>query len=298
MAMALVRPDTGIARLSLWSLRYAVRRWPALLVVLATMLLKVGMDALTPWPMKVLVDNALNGEPPSEALRWAIEVLPGAATRENLVAWSVAATVVLFLLGWALGLATSYANIGFGQRMVYDLAADLFAHLQRLSLRYHSRRPVGDSIRRVTDDCGCVSTIVLDALLPVLTSVVSLVTMFAIMWRMDPGLTLVSLTVLPLMILTLRRYAGPLMERSYEQNEAEGELYNVVEETLSAIPVVQAFAREDEADRRFRAGTDAARRRHGGGDGRAAQVQDPDRRGDGGGDGADPVAGGAAGPGR
>ena len=67
----------------------------------------------------------------------------GAVTREGLVLWSVAGTVLLFLLGWLVGLATGYANIGFGQRMVYDLASDLFTHLQRLSLRFHSRKSVG-----------------------------------------------------------------------------------------------------------------------------------------------------------
>ena len=57
--------------------------------------------------------------------------------------------------------------------MVYDLATDLFSHLQRLSLRFHSRQSVGDSIRRVTTDCGCVSVIVKDALLPFVAAVVS-----------------------------------------------------------------------------------------------------------------------------
>ena len=94
----------------------------------------------------------------------------------------------LFLLGWALGVAAACANIAFGQRMVYDLAADLFGHLQRLSLRFHSRQSVGDSIRRVTTDCGCVATIVKDALLPVLSPRWSAwSSMFAIMWRLDRG---------------------------------------------------------------------------------------------------------------
>ncbi len=242
-------------RLCLWLLGYALRRRPALLALLLTMVLKIGLDVLTPWPMKVLVDHALGDTPLPDALARAAELLPGAATRESLLVWSVAATVALFLLGWALGLATAYANIAFGQRMIFDLAADLFGHLQRLSLRFHSRRPVGDSILRVTSDCDCVSTIVKDALLPVLASLFSLVAMFAIMWQMDAALTLLSLTVLPIMILSLRLYAGPMLERGYAQQEIEGRVYGIVEETLSAIPVVQAFGREDDSDRRFRAST-------------------------------------------
>jgi ATP-binding cassette subfamily B protein len=249
--------DRSVVRLVAWLGRYAVRRWPGLLAVLATMLGRIGLDVLKPWPMKVLVDHALSGLPVPQALAPLVDVLPGAATREGLAAWSIAATVVLFLLAWALGVATAYANIAFGQRMVYDLAADLFGHLQRLSLRFHRRKSVGDSIRRVTTDSGCVSTIVKDAILPLVTSAISLVAMFAVMWRIEPGLTLLSLAVVPWMVLVLGRYMGPMLERSYAEQEAEGRLYDVVERTLSAVPVVQAFGREDDAVRRFEA---AARR--------------------------------------
>ena len=109
-----------------------------------------------------------DAHPLSPALAGLAAMLPGAGTREGLIGWSVAATIVaLPARRGRLSVATAYANIGFGQRMVYDLATDLFSHLQRLSLRFHSRQSVGDSIRRVTTDCGCVSVIVKDAVLPI-----------------------------------------------------------------------------------------------------------------------------------
>src|SRR5207249_3368459 len=172
---------------------------------------------LKPWPMKLLVDQVLNGKPMPAALAHGVALLPGPPTRENLLAWSIAGTVILFLLGWALGLLSSYAHTGFGHRMVYDLAGDLFGHLQRLSLRFHSRKSVGDSIVRVTSDCRCVSTIVVGALLPVLGSVCTLIVMFSIMWRMDRTLTLLAIAVAPFMFAAFRRYAEPMLDRSYEQ---------------------------------------------------------------------------------
>jgi ATP-binding cassette, subfamily B, bacterial len=253
--MATPRPNAPMWQLCLWSLRYALRRWPALSIVLLTMLSQVGLEALRPWPMKILVDNVLNRLPAGPTLQRLIDLLPGVSSPRDLLIWSIAATVGLFTLGWALGMVAALANIALGLRMTYDLAADLFAHLQRLSLRYHGRRPVGDTVRRVAEDSGCVATIVKDALLPVLTSIVSLVTMFGIMLRIDAGLTILSLTALPLMIFTLRRYSRPMADRSYEQQEAEGTVYTVVEETLAAIPVVQAFTGEDAADRRLRSAT-------------------------------------------
>jgi ATP-binding cassette subfamily B protein len=255
MMLQLGTPGTGIIRLCRWLMRYAVRRWPGLIGVLVTMLAATGLNVLKPWPLKVLVDNALNGKPLPRDLGWMLDLLPGATSREGLVAWTVAGTVILFLLGWTLSLATQYANIAFGQRMVYDLAADLFGHLQRLSLRFHSRKSVGDSIRRVTADSACVSAVMKDALLPVVAASFSLVVMFLIMWRMDAGLTLLSLAVLPMMVVALRRYAAPMEERAYRQQEVEGRWYDLIERTLSSIPVVKAFGREEEGDRQFRATT-------------------------------------------
>ncbi len=256
--MGIKQHNVGVVRLCLWMSRYGLRRWRGLLAVVSAMLLKTGLDVLRPWPMKLLVDGVLDEKPLPAAMVQAVELLPSATTRENLLIWSVVGTIILFLLRWAVGLATAYANIGFGQRMVYDLAADLFNHLQRLSLRFHSRKPVGDSIRRVTTDCGCVSTIVIDALLPVGISIFSLVAMFVIMWQLDPMLALVSLAVVPLMAFAFRQYASPMLETSYEQQEVEGRMYDVLERTLSSMPVVQAFGREEDGDRRFQASTDEA----------------------------------------
>ena len=253
--MGIPRPDASMWQLCLWSLRYALHRWPALSIVLLTMFAQVGLDVLRPWPMKILVDNVLNGHPAGLTLQRVMGLLPGVSSPRDLLIWTIAATIGAFVIGWALGMVASLAKIALGLRMTYDLAGDLFAHLQRLSLRYHGRRPVGDTVRRVAEDSGSVSTIVMDALLPVLTALVSLITMFGIMWRIDAGLTLLSLAALPLMILALRRYSRPMAERSYEQQEAEGIVYTVVEETLAAIPVVQAFTREDAADQRLRTAT-------------------------------------------
>ena len=250
--------DTSALRLLRWLGRYASRRWGGLLAVLAIMLARIGLDLIKPWPLKVLVDYGLGDQPMSPVIASLATALPGSQGREGIIWWSIVATVVFFLLAWAIGVASSYANIGFGQRMVYDLATDLFSHLQRLSLRFHSRQSVGDSIRRVTTDCGCVSIILKDALLPVVASVVTLVAMFVVMWRMDPRLTLVSVLVVPWLVFVLRRYMQPMLERSYEQQETEGRMYEVIERTLSAIPVVQAFGREPACDRAFAATTDAA----------------------------------------
>jgi ATP-binding cassette subfamily B protein/subfamily B ATP-binding cassette protein MsbA len=163
----------------------------------------------------------------------------------------VAATVLIFLCSWALGLAYSYANISLSQRMVYDLASDLFAKLQQLSLRFHTSKSVGDNIRRVTADCVCVSTIVKDAILPVISAILSVALMFTVLWHIDKPLSYLALIVVPYMLLIFGLHARPMFERSYQQQEEESRIYEIVEQNFSAIPAIQAFCREDLNDHRF-----------------------------------------------
>jgi ATP-binding cassette subfamily B protein/subfamily B ATP-binding cassette protein MsbA len=244
--------ESNTLQLCRWLTRYAWRQSFELLVAVATMLFKIGLDVLKPWPMVFLVDYVLQGKITSPIFPRLVLLLPGAHTPENLVAWAVGATVFIFLLSWSVGLANAYANITLGQRMVYDLAADLFVKLQQLSLHFHLRQSVGDNIRRVTTDCMCVSIIVKDALLPVVSALISLMIMFAILWGIDSTLTVLALAVVPYMAVVFQLYAQRMMDGSYQQQEIEGRVYNIVEQTFSAIPAVQAFGREELNDLRFK----------------------------------------------
>ena len=234
-------------RMLRWVLGCMGRRWPGALVVLALMLAQVGVDLLRPWPLKILVDHALGDQPLPSILSRCFTAFGLDASPHALVGWCIAATVVVFLVGWTVGAAAGVNNVGFGQRLVYDLAVELFGHLQQLSLRWHRRKSVGDTIRRVSRDSACISVIVKDAFLPTFSALVLLVLMLGILWSMSRQLTLVALAVVPPIVFVLYRYAGPMMELGYRQQEIDGRLYETVERTLSAMPAVQAFGREASA---------------------------------------------------
>lgn len=241
-----------LMKLSSALLPYARRRWPGLIAIAFTTLSSIGLNLLKPWPMKFIVDRVLLGTQLSQRAERLVQMLPGTSSPKMLLLWGVVATVVLFLAGWAVRLLSSLVQVWFGQRMVYDLASDVYAHLQRLSLRFHHRKSIGDSIRRVTSDCGCVSSIISDALLPVASSAATLVIMIAVMWQLDRAMTLIAAAVMPALMVVLQLYGRPMMERSYRHQELEGRIYDEIEQTLSSIPVVQAFHREDRHDRQFR----------------------------------------------
>jgi ATP-binding cassette, subfamily B, bacterial len=146
----------------------------------------------------------------------------------------------------------TYSSLQLGQRMTFRLAGDLFSHLQRMSLMFHRRRTVGDMLARVTGDSYCVSTLVSDAYVPALQAVVTLVAMFAVMFSLQPTLTVMALGVAPFFVIVIKRLGPAIKERTREQRDLEGSMMAVVEQTLSAMPAVQAYTREEVEERRFR----------------------------------------------
>ena len=215
-----------------FALGYARRQWRGMSVLSAIMVVEVGLAALGPWPMAVLIDD-----------------LNAPAHRPHLILSCVLATIALSVAGAGLSLVQATVGIGVGQGLTYAVSSDLFAHLQRLSLRFHARRSIGDSLRRVTSDCGCVTTLVRDCGLPMAASVLTLAAMASVSFWISWPLTLVTVAVMPLMVPLFLRLGGPIADRSYAYGEAEGHAYEQVERVLASLPVVQAFAREAANDR-------------------------------------------------
>ena len=230
-------------------LRYARPYRRSVGVLTATMFFDIALDLLQPWPLKLIIDNVLGNQPVPGVVT---TLVPGASDPHTLALWAAIATVVIFLLGAASSAFYNYLSLRIGQGMVFELAGDLFAHLQRLSLRFHGRRQLGDTIERVTGDAYCVSTLVTDAVVPAVQAGVLLVAMFVVMWSLQPTLTLVALAVLPFLALTVRFLGESIADLSREHRDLEAELSTIVEQTLGALPAVQAFVREDVEEQRFR----------------------------------------------
>ena len=232
-----------------WRLLLYVRpHGRSLAVILGSTAVTIVLEVLRPWPVKVLVDHVLGAHPlPPPLAQWA-----GAADRGTLLAAAAVATVVIFLAGTLASMLATVLSVRVGQRMVYDLAADLFLHVQRLSLAFHRRRPVGDTITRVTQDPYCLQGLVLGALLPLAQALATLAAMFLVMWRLEPTLTLVSLGVVPFLGLAIAAFGAPMRERTRRRLDLESRLISSVARTLTAIPAVQAFTREELEQARFR----------------------------------------------
>jgi ATP-binding cassette subfamily B protein/subfamily B ATP-binding cassette protein MsbA len=207
--------------------------------------LAIGLLELAkPWPLKVVVDNVLGGRP----LGW--RALDGLGSRGLLVAACLALVGVYALLG-LLSVTSNHTTIGVGQRMVNDFRAELYAHLQRLSLAFHSRRQVGDLLYRLTADTFAIQTLTMNGFFPLLTSAVLLGGMLVVMLRLDRVLTVVALTVVPLLFLAIAAMSRRITALATDARRKESALWAVAQRTMGAIRVIQAFTTEEEEQRRF-----------------------------------------------
>jgi ATP-binding cassette subfamily B protein len=229
-------------------IRYAAREWPALLTILVLTSLYSVMAALQPWPLKLLADYALGSGPGAAHPAWLPDL-----TAPGWILSAALLSLVLFLANSALDTGLTWAWSAAGQRMVYDLAADLFHRLQRLSILFHSRRNVGDSLSRLTGDTWCVYTVTEGLLVAPLQNLLQLVTIGAVAWKMDPTLAMLTLAVAPLLGASALVFGKPLKRRTRFSREAQARLLSFVHQTLGAIPMVQAFNTADRNRRKFEA---------------------------------------------
>ncbi len=206
---------------------------------------------LLPWPMKLIVDNVLYDQPLPDSLQWL-----AAPIQQYSTFWILAALaftgLLLHILQRATQMLQGWVETGVGESLGYSLGEELLQKLQGLSLVYHGKTPSGDLIRRVTTDSRCLQELVLGVCVPILTSSVTLLLMFAIMWNLHPGLTLVALAAavpIPILIKAL----SPRMTRyTYQHQQSEGRVMSLAEQTLTGLPVIQAFSQEDRHHRQFK----------------------------------------------
>jgi ATP-binding cassette subfamily B protein len=215
---------------------------------LAQVFLVAAFELLKPWPLQIVIDYVLGGKaPPVGGSAGELLSLP---TLTLLLVACIALVVVHFGAG-ALTLWHNYTTIRVGQAMVNDLRGDLYAHLQRLSLAFHTRQRVGDLMYRITSDSFAVQTMIMNGVLPILSAVILLGGMLIVLFPIDPTLTLLSLTIVPVLFGIIAAFNRKIVDVATEVRDLDSRVYSLVQWGMAAIKVVQAFTKEEEEHRRF-----------------------------------------------
>lgn len=232
-------------------LRYARKHRSALLLISVLTLAAAGLVALQPWPIKLLIDHALEAKPLPPWLESLFRSLSLEPSRGVTLAAVVVGGLVLFALSSAFDAALAWIWTIVGRRIVYDVAEDLFARLQRRSLTYHKRTPVGDLMGRVTVDSWCVYQVIDTLIVTPAHALLTMAAMIVLMAQLSGRLTLTALALAPLMVAASFLMGKPLRAAARLKREVESRIQSHIQQTLTGIPVVQAFGQEERESSRF-----------------------------------------------
>jgi ATP-binding cassette subfamily B protein/subfamily B ATP-binding cassette protein MsbA len=232
-------------------LQYARRQRFHFVAIFALTVASSALAALQPWPMKLLADHVLGTIPLSPRFNSVITNLSLQPTPGMMLVLVAAGSFTLFLLNSLFEVVLTQSWIIAGRRMVYELSQDLFAKLQRRSLLFHSRNSVGDIMTRVTSDSWCVYRVFDTMLFAPGNALLTIVWMVFLMSRLDATLTLFALITAPFMVGASFFVGKPLRMAAKLKRDIESRIQSHVQQTLTGIPVVQAFAQEEREQERF-----------------------------------------------
>jgi subfamily B ATP-binding cassette protein MsbA len=224
--------------------------WKALTIALLAVVGVTLTDIIEPWPLKIIVDNLLQSK---KLEGWLGQFISGTFGQDKLAIlnFAVAAVAAIAIVGAISDYVETYMTNSVSQWVAHDLRRTLYNHIQRLSLTEYDQTRTGDLISRVTSDIGAIQDFINSALLGMLISVFTLLGMIGVMFYFNWRFTLIALSVTPPLFLVVFYFTRRIKKSSRAVRKKESELLSIVEEVLTSIRVVKAFAREDYEERRF-----------------------------------------------
>ena len=211
------------------------------LFAFALVLLASFLGPLQPWLIQIAIDDYIV---PGElgGLEWIIALLAGALALEGILSYTNA-----YLTQW------------IGQRAIYDVRVKVYRHIQKQSLRFFDRTPIGRLITRTTSDVEALSDVLSAGVVVIMGDMFRLIFIAAFMFSLNWVLALVTLGVMPLMVWVTAWFKRNVRDQYRETRKQVARLNSFMQEHVTGMRIVQLFGREKEELRRFRAINDEHR---------------------------------------
>lgn len=226
ITLGLIRRVFGYARPYLW----------LLLGLLFITLASTGLSLLTPLILRQLIDQTL----PARELQQLI--------------WLSLGLLAIPLSNGGLHVWQRQVNARVGEGIVYDLRAELFSHLQRMSLSFFTHTKIGELMSRLNNDVVGAQNAISNTFINFIISLIQATLVLAVMFTLEWRLTLVSIAVLPLFLIAARNLGSRLQDIARLQLNLIAKMNAVMNELLniSGSLLVKLFGRTAEEDQRFR----------------------------------------------
>lgn len=239
------------------ALRQSLRSWPRaiayarpyrglILVSVVLLSMAAGASLAEPWPMALMIDSVLGGQP----LPGPLETLVPAGPLWR-IGFAAALSLLVALVVHGLGVVSEYLNTKLEMRMVLEFRSELFQHVQRLSFAFHDERRTGEFMGRINQQASAVGNVVV-SIFPMLQSALTLIGMFWIAFSLNRTMALLALAVVPFIYYSVGYYGSRIGPEIRQVKRMEIRSIHIVHEAVQMLRVIAAFGREDHEYRKFR----------------------------------------------
>jgi ATP-binding cassette subfamily B protein len=252
----MARPDRKSLRAALPGIVRILRRFSPqihqqknlLIVSFVALMAEIFLHLLEPWPLKFIFDYILL--PGFKAKPLGIPFIDGLSPFALLTTLTLALVAIAALRATAayfsvVGMSLAATNV------LTEIRADLYSHLQRLSLSFHHKAKSGDLITRVTSDIDRLREVTVMAVMPLLAHSLTLVGMFGVMFWLHWELALIAIAVFPLFLFSTIRLTKRIRQVVRQQRQREGAMAATAAESIGAIKIVQALSLQDMLENTF-----------------------------------------------
>jgi ATP-binding cassette, subfamily B, multidrug efflux pump len=221
-------------------------RWQVTVALIA-IILKSGADVLGPYLTKVAIDKYLASHNEAHSL------LDRFLSRNPLtgIAQIAGMYMGLLLVSFLLEFTQTYIMQWTGQKVMFDLRAQIFRHLQRLHISFFDKNPVGRLVTRVTSDVDALNEMFTAGVVSIVEDVFVLLGILVIMLNMSWQLALITFAVLPIIFYATSIFRRKVRESYRRIRIAIAKINAYLQENVTGIVVLQLFNREKKAYERF-----------------------------------------------
>ncbi|MBC8080376.1 MAG: multidrug ABC transporter ATP-binding protein, partial [Gorillibacterium sp.] len=213
--------------------------WKLVMITVLIGMVKFSIPLTLPLIMKYVVDNLLTGsQPVLEKTQMLLRILAGA--------------FVLFVVVRA---PVEYFRQYFAQqttsKILYDLRAHLYGHIQKLSLRYYHNHKTGEIISRMINDAEQTKSLVETGMMNIWLDMFTLLIAAGFMFHMDFGLTLVAIAIFPFYAVSVKTLYKRLRMLTKSRSQALAEMQGYLYEHVNGMPVIKSFTLEKHESGQF-----------------------------------------------
>src|SRR6202161_1489588 len=218
------------------------RGWLA--IVFVAMLVEIGTGLAAPWPLKLVLDDALGNHHLPGWLARAHDIGFGKHTL-GVALFAGVATLGIAVIGAIAGYIDNYYTTSVGQWVANDLRLRIYQHLHRLSLRYYDHARIGALVSTITSDVATIQDFASSSTLDIVIDLITIVFMVGLMFWLDWDFTLIAIAFTPVLLAFVFHFKKAVKEATRAVRARQSEVLSIVQRGLGSIRVTKAFGRQD-----------------------------------------------------